>query len=122
MPRRAPFDFRNFERTEGKVLGFTAQFEGENVTPPDDERRFVVSYYLVDGSVAVYEPPVVNSGFIGGKVLERTMAPVKKPGSRAPYVAKDLGGRGDRTELQEVPAPRHRRRHGKNNQRTARRG
>ena len=90
VPRRAPFDFRNFERTEGKVLVFTAQFEGENVTPPDDERRFVVSYYLVDGSVAVYEPPVVNSGFIGGKFLERTMAPVKKPGSRAPYVAKDF--------------------------------
>lgn len=37
----------------------------------DSKRRFVVSFYMADSSVAVYEPPVSNSGFLGGKFLQR---------------------------------------------------
>ena len=93
VPKRAPFDVRNFEKNDGKNLVFTAQFEGASegrATPPNDERRFIVTFYLVDNTVSVYEPPVVNSGVVGGKFLERTMEPVKKPGSRAPYVQRDF--------------------------------
>ena len=93
VPKRAPFDVRNFEKNDGKNLVFTAQFEGASegrAVPPNDERRFIVTFYLVDNTVSVYEPPVVNSGVIGGKFLERTMEPVKKPGSRAPYVQRDF--------------------------------
>lgn len=93
VPKRAPFDVRNFEKNDGKNLVFTAQFEGASegrAVPPNDERRFIVTLYLVDNTVSVYEPPVVNSGVIGGKFLERTMEPVKKPGSRAPYVQRDF--------------------------------
>ena len=40
-------------------------------------------------TVSVYEPPVKNSGIVGGKFLERTLEPVRKPDSRAPYTAGD---------------------------------
>ena len=49
-----------------------------------------MTFYLVDGTISVYEPPVSNSGIIGGKFLERTLEPVRKPGARAPYVARDF--------------------------------
>jgi len=39
--------------------------------PDDFKRRFVVSYFMGDGSISVYEPPIQNSGFAGGKFLER---------------------------------------------------
>jgi hypothetical protein len=39
--------------------------------PDDSKRRFIVSFYLFDSTIAVYEPPVINSGFLGGKFLER---------------------------------------------------
>ena len=35
------------------------------------ERRFIISYYLADNTVSVYEPPVRNSGIEQGKFLER---------------------------------------------------
>lgn len=39
--------------------------------PDDSKRRFVVSFFMADSTIAVYEPPVSNSGFVGGKFLER---------------------------------------------------
>jgi hypothetical protein len=40
---------------------------------PENEkvRTFVVSFFLEDNSLAVFEPPVMNSGYPGGKYLER---------------------------------------------------
>jgi len=47
--------------------------------PLDKGRRFVISYRLSDDMITIYEPPLKNSGMIGGKFLERTR--VAKPGS-----------------------------------------
>lgn len=47
--------------------------------PEDAGRRFIISYRLADDMITIYEPPVRNSGIIGGKFLERTR--VAKPGS-----------------------------------------
>ncbi|CAD7704927.1 unnamed protein product [Ostreobium quekettii] len=41
----------------------------------DSERRFVLSFYLVDGTLSVFEVPVPNSGIKGGKFLERVLVP-----------------------------------------------
>lgn len=92
VPRPPKHDFRHWEANDGKTLRFTAQFaEGTpGAVPPNDERRFVVTLYLVDNTVSVYEPPVRNSGIVGGKFLERTMEPARKPNSRAPYTARDF--------------------------------
>lgn len=47
--------------------------------PEDSGRRFIISYRLADDMITIYEPPVRNSGIIGGKFLERTR--IAKPGS-----------------------------------------
>ena len=47
--------------------------------PEDKGRRFIISYRLSDDMIVIYEPPVRNSGIIGGKFLERTR--VAKPTS-----------------------------------------
>tara|TARA_B110000208_G_scaffold186656_1_gene243500 strand:- start:180 stop:1106 length:927 start_codon:yes stop_codon:yes gene_type:complete len=39
---------------------------------------FVVQYFLADDSISVYEPPVHNSGFVGGKFIRRMR--IKKEG------------------------------------------
>jgi hypothetical protein len=49
------------------------------VTPEDKGRRFIISYHLADDMMTVYEPPVRNSGIIGGKFLEKTR--VARPAS-----------------------------------------
>lgn len=47
--------------------------------PQDKNRRFILSYFLSDDTISIYEPPVKNSGILGGKYLKRTK--VTKPGS-----------------------------------------
>jgi len=47
--------------------------------PLDKGRRFVMSYRLSDDMMTIYEPPIKNSGVVGGKFLEKTR--VAKPGS-----------------------------------------
>eukprot|EP00658_Telonema_sp_P-2_P075373 TRINITY_DN648_c0_g1_i10.p2 TRINITY_DN648_c0_g1~~TRINITY_DN648_c0_g1_i10.p2 ORF type:complete len:330 (-),score=111.01 TRINITY_DN648_c0_g1_i10:476-1465(-) len=53
------------------------------------ERLFIVSYYLSDDTISVYEPPARNSGIMGGKFMERCRA--KNPGAAEGelYKAKD---------------------------------
>jgi len=60
-----------------KELRFEAIMD--TVRPEDKGRRFIISYMLADDMLTIYEPPVRNSGIIGGRFLERTR--VAKPGS-----------------------------------------
>lgn len=36
------------------------------------ERRFVLSYFLADDTLSIFEPPQRNTGITGGKYLERS--------------------------------------------------
>ena len=60
---------------QGQVMRFTGKLvDGPGKPPvPENEkvRTFVVSFFLEDNSLAVFEPPVMNSGYPGGKYLER---------------------------------------------------
>ena len=49
----------------------------DTTRPIDVDRRFIVSYFLSDDTILVFEPPQRNSGIIGGKFLERRK--IKKP-------------------------------------------
>ncbi|NWV31567.1 EFHC1 protein, partial [Grantiella picta] len=60
-----------------KVLRY--QMALESPVPEDKNRRFILSYFLSDDTISIYEPPVRNSGILGGKYLKRTR--VTKPGS-----------------------------------------
>ena len=47
--------------------------------------RFIVSYFLSDDTILVFEPPQRNSGILGGKFLERGR--IKKPDGVNYFVA-----------------------------------
>ena len=44
----------------GKVLRFSARLE--SVLPADQHRQFILTYYLEDDSIAIFEQPKANSG------------------------------------------------------------
>ncbi|NXG11865.1 EFHC1 protein, partial [Sakesphorus luctuosus] len=60
-----------------KVLRYQAALESS--VPEDRNRRFILSYFLSDDTISIYEPPIRNSGIPGGKYLKKTR--VAKPGS-----------------------------------------
>uniref|UniRef100_A0A668ADW0 EF-hand domain (C-terminal) containing 1 n=1 Tax=Myripristis murdjan TaxID=586833 RepID=A0A668ADW0_9TELE len=60
-----------------KVLRYVATLDSQN--PQDEGRRFILSYFLSDDMISIFEKPTRNSGIIGGKFLEKTRIP--KPGS-----------------------------------------
>lgn len=62
---------------ENRVLSFFASFVSRKSN--DDDRRFVISFYLQDNSIKIQEPPVRNSGYVGGLFLSRRR--VKKQNS-----------------------------------------
>ncbi|MES1909489.1 MAG: hypothetical protein MHM6MM_002218 [Cercozoa sp. M6MM] len=56
-------------RYEKKTLRFLARMISK--FPDDTERRFVISYFLGDDTVSIYEKSRRNSGYWEGKFLER---------------------------------------------------
>lgn len=78
-PKRDFIKFMECDRRglDSNVLRFLARMDTKK--PIDQDRRFIISYFLADDTILVFEPPVRNSGIIGGKFLERSR--VKKPGN-----------------------------------------
>uniref|UniRef100_F7E245 EF-hand domain-containing family member C2 n=1 Tax=Callithrix jacchus TaxID=9483 RepID=F7E245_CALJA len=64
--------------SENSILRFLAKLDTEKYA--DLDRIFVISYYLADGTISVFEPTENNSGLTGGMFLKRSR--VKKPGQR----------------------------------------
>ncbi|EAY19464.1 MGC84469 protein, putative [Trichomonas vaginalis G3] len=54
---------------DGKVLRFKAEFKNPN--PVDDGRIFVIAFYTADDKLAIFESPRRNSGFQGGKFIQK---------------------------------------------------
>ncbi|XP_035473965.2 EF-hand domain-containing protein 1 isoform X1 [Scophthalmus maximus] len=59
-----------------KVLRYIARMDSQN--PDDEGRRFILSYFLSDDMISIFEKPTRNSGIMAGKFLEKTRVP--KPG------------------------------------------
>ncbi|XP_053313439.1 EF-hand domain-containing family member C2 [Spea bombifrons] len=81
LPKPPQRDFKKFMEKdryglESNVLRFVAKLVTNN--PIDEDRKFIVSYFLCDDTISVFEPPQRNSGVLGGKFLERCR--IKKPG------------------------------------------
>ncbi|XP_056144939.1 EF-hand domain-containing family member C2 [Lampris incognitus] len=77
-PRKDLRKFMDKDRNglEGNVLRFRAKMVTND--PVNRDRGFIVSFYLCDDTIRIFEPPQKNSGVLGGKFLERSR--VKKPG------------------------------------------
>ncbi|KAJ3091880.1 EF-hand domain-containing member C2 [Quaeritorhiza haematococci] len=70
-------DFQKMMRYDGVVLRFSGQLQSKKQI--DRDRRFVISVFMADDSVSIFEPPQRNSGIVGGKFLEKCR--IKKPGA-----------------------------------------
>lgn len=69
VPKKPKSDVTKLLYYDGKILRFLAKMLSSN--PDDEDRQFVIAFYLADDTVSVYEPPVKNSGVVSGKFLER---------------------------------------------------
>lgn len=54
---------------ENKILSFLCSLLSGG--PDDVDRRFVISYHVTDQTLKIIEPPIRNSGFVGGVFLSR---------------------------------------------------
>jgi hypothetical protein len=79
IPQPPNKDFIKMLENDGKVLRYECKLDSHK--PEDVGRRFILHYRLADDMCTIYEPPVRNSGQLGGKYLERTR--LAKPGSNA---------------------------------------
>jgi len=88
VPKAPKANWAKYFENDKKILRFVAQLDTR--APEDRERLFIVSYYLADDTISVYEPPARNSGIMGGKWMERSR--VKNPSSMDGelYKAKDM--------------------------------
>ncbi|XP_053351747.1 EF-hand domain-containing family member C2 isoform X1 [Clarias gariepinus] len=81
LPKPPQKDFKKLmEKDRQGMVSHVLRFVGKMLTddPADKERTFIISFYLSDDTIAVFEPTQKNTGVIGGKYLERCR--VKKPG------------------------------------------
>lgn len=62
-------DFFKLVDNEKKVLRYMARFNTRQ--PEDVDRRFIISFFLNDDSLSVYEPAQRNSGIVEGPFLKR---------------------------------------------------
>ena len=69
VPKQPKKDYNKIIGLDGHRLRMTARILSDN---PDDEKRgFVITYFLHDDTLLVFEPPIRNSGIVGGKFLEK---------------------------------------------------
>eukprot|EP00792_Barthelona_sp_PAP020_P006475 TRINITY_DN3005_c0_g1_i1.p1 TRINITY_DN3005_c0_g1~~TRINITY_DN3005_c0_g1_i1.p1 ORF type:complete len:479 (+),score=126.48 TRINITY_DN3005_c0_g1_i1:114-1439(+) len=67
MPKPPKVDLVKFLQNDGKVLRFKAKMLNDF----ESDRTFILSYFLADDTMSIYEPHVRNSGMAAGKFLER---------------------------------------------------
>jgi Ca2+-binding EF-hand superfamily protein len=78
VPRPPRRDVAKLLKFEGKVIRWKAALKSSN---PDDEGRvFVISFNLADDTMSIFEPPIKNSGIVGGSFMSREK--VWKPGCK----------------------------------------
>eukprot|EP00388_Colpodella_angusta_P036385 GDKK01038747.1.p1 GENE.GDKK01038747.1~~GDKK01038747.1.p1 ORF type:complete len:516 (-),score=125.95 GDKK01038747.1:384-1931(-) len=69
IPKVPKKDVARLFANEGKLLRFTAKLHAAR--PEDQIREFIITFYLKDGHVMVHEPPIRNSGVIGGRFIQK---------------------------------------------------
>lgn len=62
-------DFKKLMENDGLNLRYLAKFI--NPASEDKNRRFIVTYYMNNDTISIFEKFERNSGFVGGKFLER---------------------------------------------------
>jgi hypothetical protein len=86
MPKVPKQDFKKFMENDGMILRFLGRFI--NPSKVDAGRRFILNYYLNNDTIQIFEKFERNSGFVGGKFLERDR--VKNPATNEYFQPMDL--------------------------------
>ncbi|ALC41366.1 Efhc1.2 [Drosophila busckii] len=73
-PKPPQADFKKLVKYDGCILRFGAKLM--SVIKDNCERSFVISYYLADDTLQIYEVARRNSGFLGGEFLKRARVPL----------------------------------------------
>ena len=60
IPQKPKVDFYKAVDNDKKILRFTAKFNTR--VPEDVDRRFIISFFLADDTLSIYELPQKNSG------------------------------------------------------------
>ena len=69
VPKKPKIDFFKYVDNDKKILRYTAKFNTK--VPEDIDRRFIISFYLADDTISIFEPAQKNSGILEGPFLER---------------------------------------------------
>jgi len=69
IPKAPRRDLDKLQKLAGKMLRYRGKLVSDRVD--DKDRMFVITYYLADDTIGVFEPPKRNSGIVGGKFLKR---------------------------------------------------
>ena len=85
-PKAPRKDIKKLIEKDGQLLRFSAHFK--NPQFQDAQRRFIISYYLADDTVQVFEAQRRNSGFGEGKFFQR--ARIKNPATGKYFTASDF--------------------------------
>jgi Ca2+-binding EF-hand superfamily protein len=62
-------DVKKYMENDMNHLRFGAKLDTS--APEDQNRKFIVTFYLADDTISIFEPTQRNSGVIGGKFLQR---------------------------------------------------
>ena len=76
VPEPPKKDYIKLMENQHKVLRYDAVLDSSNIE--DKGRKFIISFRLSDDTIGIYEPPMRNSGIIGGKFLENCR--IARPG------------------------------------------
>ncbi|XP_028253297.1 EF-hand domain-containing protein 1 [Parambassis ranga] len=77
IPEPPKKDVLKMLMNDHKVLRYSARLDPQN--PANEGRRFILSYYLSNDMISIFEKPTRNSGYLRGMFLEKARVP--KPGS-----------------------------------------
>ena len=69
IPQKPKSDFFKNVDNANKILRFIARFNTR--VPEDTERRFIISFYLADDTISIFEARQKNSGILEGTFLRR---------------------------------------------------
>lgn len=85
-PKVPKIDFKKQMENDGLNLRFLAKLIDPSAE--DKDRSFIITYFMNNDTISIFEKFERNSGFIGGKFLER--ARIKNPKDGEFYTQRDL--------------------------------
>lgn len=97
-PKAPKPDLTKYNKHGNNAVKFSVRLD--NGSAVDEVRRFVLSAFLADDTIAIFEPVQRNSGIVGGKFLQRQK--VKNPLTGKNFVASDFHV-GCRTVINNFP-------------------